>query len=71
MTIVLRMDMFEREHRMKSDPETFYITDHYREYPWVLVRLTTVDAATLRELLEQAWRFAAPKSVAKLLPIRE
>ena len=45
------------------DPETFYITDHYRGYPAVLVRLASVDPEGLRVLLEQAWRSKAPKGL--------
>jgi hypothetical protein len=71
VTIVLRMEMFEREHRLKTDPAVFFITDHYLNYPWVLVRLAKIETAELRDLLEQAWRREAPKSVAKLLPPRD
>ena len=60
-TIVLRTDAFEREHLLRTAPETFFITDHYREYPWVLVRLSAITAAQLQELLEDAWRRVAPK----------
>ena len=67
-TIVLRSDSFEREHLLASAPQTFFITDHYRDYPWVLVRLSTVDAAQLGELLEDAWRRVAPR---KLIAARD
>src|SRR5437868_2507818 len=60
-TIVLRTDAFEREHLLRAQPETFFITAHYRDYPWVLVRLSAVAAAQLGELVESAWRRAAPK----------
>ena len=40
---------------MKADPETFYITDHYLNYPYMLVRLSKVSREDLRELLEDAW----------------
>jgi hypothetical protein len=60
-TIVLRTDAFEREHLLRMAPETFFITDHYRDYPWVLVRLSAITAAQLQELLEDAWRRVAPK----------
>lgn len=60
-TIVLRTDAFERAHLLQSAPQTFCITDHYRDYPWVLVRLPTVALGQLRELLEDAWRRVAPK----------
>ena len=62
-TIVLRTDSFERDHLLATAPATFFITDHYRDYPWVLVRLATVRTELLRELLEDAWRRVAPKKV--------
>ena len=46
--------------RMKADPETFFITDHYLNYPYMLVRLSKVDRDDLRELLEDAWEQCAP-----------
>ncbi len=66
-TIVLRTDSFEREHLLSTAPEIFFITDHYRDYPWVLVRLSTVDVAQLRELLEDAWRRVAPRKLIATL----
>jgi hypothetical protein len=42
-------------------PETFSITDHYRDDPWMLVRLATIDQDDLRDLLEESWRLSAPK----------
>jgi hypothetical protein len=60
-SLVIRIGFLEREVLMRADPETFYITDHYLNYPAMLVRLPRVRAAKLRELLEQAWRLVAPK----------
>jgi hypothetical protein len=62
-TIVLRTDPFERDHLMRTHPKIFYITDHYRDYPWVLVRLRAVRKRMLAALIESAWQHAAPKSV--------
>ena len=59
--LVIRTDPIEREHRMQTNPGAFFITDHYRDYPWMLVRLSRVTAAELRDLLEQAWRRVASK----------
>lgn len=59
-SLVVLMPLNEREQRMKADPETFFITDHYADYPAVLVRLATVREEDLRELLEDAWRQIAP-----------
>ena len=58
--LVVRIDENERAMRMRADPETYYITDHYVDYPWVLVRLSSVSREDLGELLEAAWRLVAP-----------
>jgi hypothetical protein len=60
-SLVVKIDPGERTMRMKADPETFYITDHYRNYPWILVRISSVDPEDLRDLLEEAWRLSAPE----------
>jgi hypothetical protein len=60
-SLVVRMDHDQRAVRMRAAPETFYITDHYLNYPWVLVRLATVDRDDLRDLLEETWRLSSPK----------
>ncbi len=59
--LVVKIDPQERTMRIKTDPQTFFITDHYLNYPWVLVRLATVERDDLRDLLEDAWRSSAPK----------
>ncbi|HEY7026578.1 MAG TPA: MmcQ/YjbR family DNA-binding protein [Gemmatimonadales bacterium] len=62
-TIVLRVDFDSRDAMMRIQPEVFFITDHYRDYPAVLIRLKTVGRAQLRELLADAWRLVAPRSL--------
>jgi hypothetical protein len=61
--LVLRSHLIDREILMQSDPRVFFITDHYRDYPWVLVRLSAVDPVALPDLIERAWRLVAPKSL--------
>ena len=62
-TIVLRTDEFERSHLMQSHPKMFYITDHYRDYPWVLVRLRAVRRPMIKALIEGAWTRVAPRAL--------
>jgi hypothetical protein len=64
-SLVIRIGFLERDVQMRADPETLYITDHYLNYPAMLVRLPRVRAAKLRELLEQAWRLVAPKRLVQ------
>lgn len=62
-TIVLRCGAFDRAHLLATAPDVFFLTDHYRDYPWVLVRLTALPAARLPELVTEAWRLVAPKKL--------
>jgi len=69
-TLVVKMNIFERQYLMEADPEVFFITDHYRDYPSVLVRLSAVQPAQLAERLEDAWRIAAPKRLVAAFDAR-
>ena len=60
--MVLRTELLDRQILMQADPETFF-TEHYRNYPLVLVRLAKVPRSALADLLERAWRLVAPKTL--------
>ena len=55
----------EREMLMEAEPETFYITPHYKDYPSVLARLDSLHPGSLRNFLERRWRNVAPKTLVK------
>jgi hypothetical protein len=60
--MVLRVeDDDQREALLEAQPRVFFVTDHYRGHPLVLVRLPAVHLDALAELFEQAWRRAAPR----------
>ena len=61
-TLVVRADLEEREWLIEDAPETYYLTDYYRPYPLVLVRLRHIDRDALRDLLSVSWRMAAAKA---------
>ena len=54
--IVLPMSFEQREALMAEDPDTYFITDHYLKYEYVLVRLKKVSEAAMRDLLNGAYR---------------
>ncbi len=58
-SLVVGTTIEERDEMMAADPQTYYITDHYVKYPWVLVRLSRVHPDTLRDLLRRALRLAS------------
>ncbi len=61
--LVLRADFLDRQIMMQSAPGIFFITDHYRDYPWILVRFSAVAKEELPELIERAWRLVATKTL--------
>jgi hypothetical protein len=60
-SVALRVDFLDREVLLEADPAAFFLTDHYRAYPWVLLRLAKARHARALEVLERAWRDAAPR----------
>ncbi len=61
--IAIKIDFAARDVLMDSDPETFFITDHYRDYPAMLVSLARVRREDLQMLVEGAWRMGANKKL--------
>lgn len=69
-TLAIRTDFLERETLIRTAPDTFFFTDHYRNYPWILVRLAAVERGQLAEMLEDAWHRVAPKSLVRAFDAR-
>jgi hypothetical protein len=61
-TLVVRVDLEERERLLDDAPEAYYLTDYYRSHPVVLVRLSRVDDYALHDLLSVSWRLTLPKA---------
>ena len=57
--IVNAMD--ERDMLLELDPATYHITDHYKNFPCVLVRISELDTKMLRTMLDRRYQKIAPK----------
>src|SRR6266568_203987 len=55
----------ERDLLVERQPDTFYFTDHYRDYPMVLIRLSRAKRAAVEPLLRRHWRTLASKKAVK------
>jgi len=66
--LVVRVDRDERVALTESEPDVYFVTDHYENYGYVLVRLDAVERDHLREILTDSWRHAAPKKLRDELP---
>jgi hypothetical protein len=53
--VVFILGFDKRDMLMAARPEAFYTTDHYRDYPSVLVRLGEVTLGELRDCVQWAW----------------
>jgi len=69
-TLVVMMDFTDRDALIEDDPGTYYLKDHYLNYPCVLVRLSRVRADALRDLVTGAHRFVSAKMPRKSSRIR-
>jgi hypothetical protein len=64
-TAALWVSFEERLALVNEQPDVFFVTPHYENYPMVLVRLAAVDPEELRELLVEAWLDRAPKRLVR------
>jgi hypothetical protein len=60
---VFKVPIEEREVLLEAEPETFFVTPHYRDHPMVLVRPEKIDPDWVRHNLARVWRAQAPKRV--------
>ena len=56
--LVVRVEIDQRQDMIDADPEVYFLTDHYLNYPWILVRLSSVRIDALADLLRGAWQLA-------------
>ena len=58
--MVLQVGSLEmREMMLEAEPALFFVTDHYRNFPFVLVRLQALTKTSLKQMLEgRAWQLA-------------
>jgi hypothetical protein len=61
-TLVVMMDFADRDALVEDDPGTYYLKEHYLNYPCVLVRLSRVHADALRDLVTGAHRYVSTKA---------
>ncbi len=64
--MTLRVSSMEmRDLMLEAEPALFYITDHYRNFPFILARLTALTPKLLNEILLGRAAQLAEKSVKK------
>jgi hypothetical protein len=54
-SLVVKIDFNLRAELLAAEPDVYYLTPHYENYPSVLVRLERISRRSLRKLLGTAW----------------
>src|ERR1700751_354830 len=55
----------ERDMLVERNPGVFYFTDHYKDYPIVLARLSKASRAMVEPLLQRQWQAFASKAAKR------
>jgi hypothetical protein len=66
-TLAVRVPIEQRKDLLAEAPDTYYLTEHYADYPIVLVRLARVRRDALGDLLRTAHSLV----VAERRPVRK
>ena len=61
-SLAVRIDVDQRAELVAAAPDVYYFTDHYANYPMVLVKVVSDPPDALRDLLGAAWRFVTAKT---------
>lgn len=64
-TLAIRIDFDRRADLIAEAPAVYYLIDHYKDYPAVLVRLSRIETDALRDLLRGAWQFVSATTNVK------
>ncbi len=59
--LAVRCDRDEKQLILDSDDVVYFTSPHYTGFPAVQIRVEEIDAAELRDRLEEAWLIQAPK----------
>jgi hypothetical protein len=63
--LAIRCDFLDRQILLLAQPDVFFLTDHYRDYPMILMRLEKASKTVMAETVERAWRLVAPAKLVK------
>jgi hypothetical protein len=63
--VFLVEELDERDLLLRTRPDVYFLTEHYRDSTAVLARLAKLTAAECRVRLEVAWRTKAPTKLVE------
>lgn len=70
-SLVVKIGFEQRAELLAADPDVYYVTDHYLDYPSVLVRMSRIHRDSLQGLLGMAWKFVSNKAKTRKRRVRK
>ena len=70
-TLVIKIPKERRTDLIADNPDDFFVTDHYLNYPLVLANLHAIRPQALEEMIELSWRQVAGKKQLAALAARK
>ena len=61
--LVLMCSLEEKEFLMQNAPKIYFETDHYKGWPYVLIRLSKIKDDELAHRIAVAWALHAPRKL--------
>jgi hypothetical protein len=59
--LAVKVGVMEAEFLIEAEPDIYYVTDHYRSWGGVLIRMSEISPKAFRHVFEKAWRRLANK----------
>jgi hypothetical protein len=69
-SLVINVDRESRDGLLADEPSIYYLPDHYKDGPYILVRLSRISAEAIRDLLIAAHRRAVSKPARRTVARR-
>lgn len=63
--LAIRCDFLDRQILLQTQQNVFFLTDHYLNYPMILMRIEKASRDVLIDVVERAWRLVAPDKLVK------
>lgn len=64
-TVAMVCEHEDKEMLLSAAPDLYFETDHYKGWPYILIRIEAIPLDELHLRLEQAWLRRAPRSLVK------
>jgi hypothetical protein len=69
-SLAVRIDFPQRDELLAADPDTYYLKDHYVNYPCVLVRLARIHDDGLQDLLRMGYDYVRSRTTRRTRPAK-